>query len=75
MGRGFATSGRDSSMVMFDLNTFRPLAKIHAAEDTDAIIYDAASDRVFRRRDCHRPDSYAGYDFIERASHPPQKES
>jgi outer membrane protein assembly factor BamB len=46
-GRGFATSGRDSSIVMFDLETFKPLGKIHAAEDADAIIYDPASNRVF----------------------------
>lgn len=47
VGRGFATSGRDSSIVMFDLATFKPLARIHAAEDADAIIYDAPSNRVF----------------------------
>ena len=46
-GHGFATSGNDSSVVMFDLKTFKELARIHAAEDADAIIYDAASDRVF----------------------------
>jgi DNA-binding beta-propeller fold protein YncE len=44
---GFATSGRDSSIVMFDLNTFAPLARIHAAEDADAIIFDQPSGRVF----------------------------
>ncbi|HEY2856299.1 MAG TPA: hypothetical protein VGJ18_25890 [Gemmatimonadaceae bacterium] len=47
VGRGFATSGEDSSIVMFDLKTFRQLGKIHAAEDADAIIYDPASNRVF----------------------------
>jgi DNA-binding beta-propeller fold protein YncE len=46
-GHGFATSGNDSSVVMFDLATFKPLGKIHAAEDADAIIYDAPSNRVF----------------------------
>ena len=46
-GHGFATSGDDSSVVMFDLATFKPLSRIHAAEDADAIIYDAASNRVF----------------------------
>jgi DNA-binding beta-propeller fold protein YncE len=44
---GFATSGDDSTIVMFDLNTFAVLGRVHAAEDADAIIYDAASDRVF----------------------------
>ncbi|MEO8910585.1 MAG: YncE family protein [Gemmatimonadaceae bacterium] len=46
-GRGFATSGDDSSIVMFDTKTFKPLGKIPAAEDADAIIYDPASKRVF----------------------------
>lgn len=46
-GRGFATSGDDSSIVMFDLASLKPLGRIHAAEDADAIIYDAASNRVF----------------------------
>ena len=46
-GRGFATSGNDQSVVMFDLKTFKPLGRIPAAEDADAIVYDAPSNRVF----------------------------
>jgi len=46
-GHGFATSGNDQSVVMFDLKTFKVLGRIPAAEDADAIIYDAASNRVF----------------------------
>src|SRR5216683_757866 len=46
-GHGFATSGNDQSVVMFDLKTFAVLGRIHAAEDADAIIYDGASNRVF----------------------------
>jgi DNA-binding beta-propeller fold protein YncE len=46
-GHGFATSGNDASVVMFDLKTFKVLSRIPAAEDADAIIYDSASDRVF----------------------------
>jgi DNA-binding beta-propeller fold protein YncE len=46
-GRGFATSGNDRSVVMFDLKTFKVLGRIPAAEDADAIIYDSASNRVF----------------------------
>ena len=46
-GHGFATSSDDSSIVMFDLTTFKVLGRAHAAEDADAIIYDAPSDRVF----------------------------
>ena len=46
-GHGFATSGEDKSVVMFDLKSLEELARIPAAEDADAIIYDAASNRVF----------------------------
>jgi DNA-binding beta-propeller fold protein YncE len=46
-GHGFATSGNDRSVVMFDLKTFKVLGRIPAAEDADAIIYDSASSRVF----------------------------
>src|ERR1041385_2762465 len=46
-GHGFATSGSDQSVLMFDLKTFQPLGRIPAAEDADAIIYDSASNRVF----------------------------
>ena len=46
-GHGFATSGNDRSVVMFDLKTFQALGRIPAAEDADAIIYDSASNRVF----------------------------
>jgi hypothetical protein len=46
-GHGFATSGNDQSVVMFDLKTLKTISRIPAAEDADAIIYDAASNRVF----------------------------
>src|ERR1700694_5836957 len=46
-GHGFATSSDDRSVVMFDLKTLKALGRIPAAEDTDAIIYDSASNRVF----------------------------
>jgi DNA-binding beta-propeller fold protein YncE len=46
-GHGFATSGNDQSVVMFDLKTFKALGKIPAAEDADAILFDSASNRVF----------------------------
>jgi len=37
----------DQSIVMFDLKTFQELARIPAALDADAIVYDAPSNRVF----------------------------
>jgi DNA-binding beta-propeller fold protein YncE len=46
-GRGFATSGNDATVVIFDLKTFKTLGRIPAAEDADAIVYDAPSNRVF----------------------------
>jgi hypothetical protein len=46
-GHGFATSGNDASVLMFDLSSLKVLGRIPAAEDADAIIYDTASDRVF----------------------------
>src|SRR4030088_2897690 len=46
-GHGFATSSGDQSVVMFDLKTFKVLARIPAAEDADAIVFDDASNRVF----------------------------
>src|SRR5215831_2672125 len=46
-GRGFATSGNDQSVVMFDLKTFKALGRIPAAEDADAILFDPPSNRVF----------------------------
>lgn len=46
-GHGFATSGNDQTVVMFDARTFKELARIPSAEDTDAIIFDPASKRVF----------------------------
>src|SRR5439155_4162469 len=46
-GHGFATSGNDQSVLMFDLKTFKVLGRIPAAEDADAILFDSASNRVF----------------------------
>jgi DNA-binding beta-propeller fold protein YncE len=46
-GHGFATSGNDRSVVVFDLKSLAVLGRIPAAEDADAIIYDGASDRIF----------------------------
>jgi len=46
-GHGFATSGNDQSVVMFDLKTFKALGRIPAAEDADASVYDPPSNRVF----------------------------
>jgi DNA-binding beta-propeller fold protein YncE len=46
-GRGFATSGGDSSVVIFDLKTLKVLGRTIAAPDADAILYDPATQSVF----------------------------
>jgi DNA-binding beta-propeller fold protein YncE len=46
-GHGFATSGTDSAVTMFDLRTLKVLGRATAAPDADAILYDPASKRVF----------------------------
>lgn len=46
-GHGFATSGHDSSVTMFDLKSLKVLRRTKAADDADAVLYDPASNRVF----------------------------
>ncbi len=46
-GRGFATSGGDGKVIMFDLKTLKVLDRIDAAPDADAIIFDPATKRIF----------------------------
>jgi DNA-binding beta-propeller fold protein YncE len=46
-GHGFATSGHDGQVLMFDLKTLRELGKAGAADDADAVLYDPATKHVF----------------------------
>ncbi len=46
-GHGFATSGGDSTVTMFDLKTLRVLGHTIAAVDDDDVIYDPATRRVY----------------------------
>jgi DNA-binding beta-propeller fold protein YncE len=46
-GHGFASSGRDGQVTMFDLKTLKVLGKAPAANDADAILYDPVSRHVF----------------------------
>jgi DNA-binding beta-propeller fold protein YncE len=46
-GRGYATSGNDASVVMFDLKTYQTLGRIPAAEDADAVAFDPVTERIF----------------------------
>ncbi len=44
---GFATSGQDGMVVMFDMKTLESLSRITAGGGSDAIIYDPFTKRVF----------------------------
>ncbi len=46
-GHGFATSGADSTVTMFDLATLKVLARTTVGTDDDAILYDPASAHIF----------------------------
>ena len=46
-GHGFATSGHDSTVTMFDLTTLAVLGRTKVALDDDAVLYDATTHRVF----------------------------
>ena len=46
-GHGFATSGGDSAVRMFDLNSLAVLKKTTAAVDDDGILFDPATGRIF----------------------------
>lgn len=46
-GHGFATSGGDSSVIMFDLKSLRVLGRTTAAPDADAILFDPATGHIF----------------------------
>jgi YVTN family beta-propeller protein len=46
-GKGFTSNGRDSSVTIFDLKTFKEIAKVKVEKNPDAIIYDRFSKNVF----------------------------
>jgi len=46
-GKGFATSGGDSSVVIFDLKTLRVTGRTMVAPDADAVLFNAATKRIF----------------------------
>src|SRR5437667_2435624 len=46
-GHGFATSGADSTVTMFDLKSLRVLGHIMVAPDDDAVLYDPVTKRIF----------------------------
>jgi hypothetical protein len=47
LGKGFITDGENGTVVIVDLKTLKTIGEVKTAPDTDAILYDAASNRVF----------------------------
>ena len=47
LGKGYTSNGADSSVTVFGLKTLKAIKKIEARGVPDAILYDAASKRVF----------------------------
>jgi YVTN family beta-propeller protein len=47
LNKGFTSNGRDNSVTVFDLKTFKTIKQIPVGKNPDAIIYDPASKRVF----------------------------
>jgi DNA-binding beta-propeller fold protein YncE len=48
LGRGFTSNGRSATVTVFDLKSLKTLAQVKTTgENPDAILYDAASRRVF----------------------------
>jgi DNA-binding beta-propeller fold protein YncE len=46
LGRGYADNGQTGEVTVFDLASLRPLAKIPADKDADAMMYDPATRRL-----------------------------
>jgi DNA-binding beta-propeller fold protein YncE len=47
LGKGYAGSSTNKSVLVFDLVTFKVLKELPADEDTDGVVYDPVSKRVF----------------------------
>jgi DNA-binding beta-propeller fold protein YncE len=47
IGKGYAGSSTNKSVLVFDLVTFKVLKELPADEDTDGVVYDPVSKRVF----------------------------
>jgi DNA-binding beta-propeller fold protein YncE len=46
-GKGYAASRTNKSVIVFDLASFKQLKELPADEDTDGVIYDPKSKRIF----------------------------
>ncbi|CAN5358460.1 hypothetical protein BH10ACI1_BH10ACI1_01710 [soil metagenome] len=46
-GRGFISDGRDNSVVIFDLKTFKTLDTVKVGKNPDCIMYDTTTKHIF----------------------------
>ena len=65
LGKGFTSNGRENTVTVFDIQTFKPMGdKIKVGENPDAILYDPATKRVFtfngRSHDATAIDAVSG---------------
>jgi DNA-binding beta-propeller fold protein YncE len=47
LGRGFTSNGREGTVSIFDLTTFKTISKVQVGDNPDAILFDPATKRVF----------------------------
>jgi DNA-binding beta-propeller fold protein YncE len=47
LGRGFTSNGREGTVSIFDLATFKTIKKVPVGDNPDAILFDPATKRVF----------------------------
>jgi YVTN family beta-propeller protein len=47
LGKGFITSGRTNSVIIFDTKTLAKLSEVPTGENPDALLYDKFSRRIF----------------------------
>lgn len=47
LGRGFTSNGREGTVSIFDLATFKTIKKVAVGDNPDAILFDPATKRVF----------------------------
>src|ERR1700687_1548497 len=47
LGKGFITDGDAGKVVVFDLKSLKTTAEIKNSPDTDSLVYDPASNRIF----------------------------
>jgi DNA-binding beta-propeller fold protein YncE len=50
-GHGYATSSKTATVTVFDTRSLKTLATLKAGDDTNAIIYDPATSRIFAMND------------------------